>query len=95
MRGNLLSGIIIGELVVAHAALVGEEEELWVALLAVVADATRSWGVGGEVFLGAVVRVNVDLHERILHHRLLHALVKALVHAKFEQRLQQLAGVAL
>ena len=25
MRGTLLSGIIIGELVVAHAALVGEE----------------------------------------------------------------------
>ena len=61
----------------------------------VVADATRSWGVGGEVFLGAVVRVNVDLHERILHHRLLHALVKALVYAKFEQQLQQLEVVAL
>jgi hypothetical protein len=38
MRGKLLDGIIIGELVVAHAALVGEEGELWVALLAVVAD---------------------------------------------------------
>jgi hypothetical protein len=45
MREKLLSGIIIGELVVAHAALVGEEGELWVALLAVVADATRSFGV--------------------------------------------------
>jgi len=38
MREKILSGIIIGELVVAHAALVGEEGELWVALLAVVAD---------------------------------------------------------
>jgi hypothetical protein len=38
MRGKILSGIIIGELVVAHAALVGKEGELWVALLAVVAD---------------------------------------------------------
>ena len=38
MRENLLSGIIIDELVVAHAALVGEEGELLVALLAVVAD---------------------------------------------------------
>ena len=28
MREKILSGIIIGELVVAHAALVGEEEEL-------------------------------------------------------------------
>jgi len=28
MRENLFSGIIIGELVVAHAALVGEEGEL-------------------------------------------------------------------
>ena len=37
MREKILSGIIIGELVVAHAALVGKEGELWVALLAVVA----------------------------------------------------------
>jgi hypothetical protein len=45
MRGTLLSGIIIGELVVAHAALVDEEGKLRVALLAVVAaDAVlRCW----------------------------------------------------
>ena len=57
MRGKILSGIIIGELVVAHAALVGEEEELWFALLAVVADDA----VGEDAPLIGVVGVPSDV----------------------------------
>eukprot|EP00964_Phaeocystis_antarctica_P084844 scaffold53522_cov59-Phaeocystis_antarctica.AAC.1 len=63
----------VDELVVAHAALVGEERELRVALLAALADDLRVVvNVGAEALLGAVVHVDVDLHERFVHRRLLH-----------------------
>ena len=54
----------VDELVVAHAALVGEERELRVVLLAALADDLRVVvNVGAEALLGAVVHVDVDLHE--------------------------------
>ena len=57
----------VDELVVAHAALVGEERELRVALLAALADDLRVVvNVGAEALLGAVVHVDVDLHERFV-----------------------------
>ena len=63
----------VDELVVAHAALVGEERELRVALLAALADDLRVVvNVGAEVLLGAVVHVDVDLHERFVHRCFLH-----------------------
>ena len=54
----------VDELVVAHAALVGEETELRVALLA--DDLRVVVNVGAEALLGAVVHVDVDLHERFV-----------------------------
>ena len=51
-----------------YSALVGEERELRVALLAALADDLRVVvNVGAEAaLLGAVVHVDVDLHERFV-----------------------------
>mmetsp|Transcript_6219 Transcript_6219/g.18530 ORF Transcript_6219/g.18530 Transcript_6219/m.18530 type:complete len:205 (+) Transcript_6219:2472-3086(+) len=63
-----------------------------VALLAVGADNLRVVVVVlREVLLGPVVHVDVDLHERVVHRRLLDALVDA----RLEPRLQQLEPVPL
>mmetsp|Transcript_34857 Transcript_34857/g.82253 ORF Transcript_34857/g.82253 Transcript_34857/m.82253 type:complete len:219 (+) Transcript_34857:1435-2091(+) len=82
----------VDELVVAHAALVGEERELRAALLAALADDLRVVvNVGGEVLFGAVLHVDVDLHKRFVHRRLPHVLVDA----RLEPRLQRFLAVAI
>ena len=82
----------IDELVVADTALVGEERELRVVLLVALADDLRVVvNVGGEVLLGAVVHLDVDLHERFVHRRLPHLLVDA----RLEPRLQRILAVAI